>query len=154
MVAALSALLLVGAGCAQLGGTNGDVGIKQAMPAPVTNVLPEPTPAPEAAPTPPPLAPTENIPSLSAEALGNGQVKFNWNVTDDLTAANRFITIEGGVNPVHDGTNYWVRHDHTTRSFIWEGRAPGMHHYRLCITENNNNDTCVKYSNDVTVVVK
>lgn len=93
--------------------------------------------------------------ALRAEALGNSEVKFTWVAPEGLTDANRFILVEGTEeNPVHDGKHNWYRQYYTNRAVIWSGRSVGQLHYRICLTENGDADTCVRYSNDVPVNVQ
>ena len=93
--------------------------------------------------------------ALQAEALGNGEVKFTWAAPEGLTEANRFILVQGTEeNPLHDGKHNWFRQYYTNRAVIWRQLSRGQHHFRICLTENETQDTCVRYSNDVLVNVK
>lgn len=93
--------------------------------------------------------------ALSAQALGDGAVRFSWSAPDDLTDANRFILVQGDLAyPEHDGKHNWFRQFYTDREMTWTGLLSGVKHFRICLTENKQNDICTKYSNDVEVEVK
>lgn len=92
---------------------------------------------------------------LSAEALGNMEVKLSWNTSRSLDESNRFIIVRGNTeNPELDGKHYWIRQYHTVREAVWKQESTGPMHFRVCTTENNEKDTCVSYSNDVMVDVE
>lgn len=141
-----AAIMLAGAGCPST---------QEQTETPVSQPTANETATPSAAnPTITPTA-ASSLLTLSAEALGGNQVKLSWTAPNDLTDANRFIIVEGSeVNPVHDGKHSWLRQYHANRAVIWSKRSVGSLHYRLCLTENNQNDTCTKYSNDVMIQVK
>ncbi len=93
--------------------------------------------------------------TLHAEALGGGSVKLTWDTSKKLTDANRFIIIRGPAeNPAHTGHDYWIRQFYTVREAVWSKLPTGTMHFRLCLTENSQNDTCASYSNDVSVEVQ
>lgn len=93
--------------------------------------------------------------TLTGEALDNRQVKFTWETDAKLSDANRFIIVRSDKeNPSHTGTNQWSRFAYTVREAMLANQSLGSFHYRVCLTENNNPDVCVKYSDDVTVEVK
>jgi hypothetical protein len=137
----LAAIVLLGAGCAEVADTP-DVQFQ--------------TKAAETAPAEvvkTPEAPTDLV--LTAENIGNRSVKFTWTAPAGLTDANRFILVEGiEENPVHDGKHNWYRQYYANRAVVWGNQSSGRHHYRICLTENSDENTCVRYSNDVEVEVK
>ena len=93
--------------------------------------------------------------TLSAEALGDRQVKFTWETDAKLSDANRFIVVRSDKeNPVHSGANQWSRFAYSVREATLANQSLGSFHYRVCITANNNPDTCAKYSDDVVMDVK
>ncbi len=93
--------------------------------------------------------------SLQVEALGGGKVKLTWDTDAALTDANRFIIVRSDKeNPELTPKSYWIRQYRKNRETVWGAQPVGTFHYRICLTENNQNDTCVKYGNDVSVEVK
>ena len=146
-IIALATLVVVGAGCTPVeNNTNPSTKVKDA-----TTPLVAATTTETTLPVTPPSEEASDV-TLSAEALDNGQVKLSWTVPDSvsLTEANRFIIVEGEeANPVHDKRHNWFRQHSSIRAMVWTQRSSGTHHYRICITENNDHDTCVQYSNDV-----
>ncbi len=143
IVMLLGGILVLGVGCAQ---------------APEPPAMMEEKAAFDLGMTKPPAMMEEKDTSelvLTAEALGSGKVKFTWEAPTGLTEANRFILVEGTEeNPIHDGKHNWFRQYYANRAVVWAERSAGSTHYRLCLTENNDMDTCTTYSNDVTVNVQ
>ena len=93
--------------------------------------------------------------TLKAEAAGSQQVRLSWSAPEGLTEANRFILVrDEKTNPEHSGKNFWLRQHHSKREVVWINVPTGTMHFRVCITENNQNDTCAKYSNDAAVTVE
>ncbi len=93
---------------------------------------------------------------LTAEAMGSGKVKLSWQAPSGLDESNRFIIIrDDEENPVHNPEkNYWIRKNHLQSETIWEDTPTGTWHFRMCLTKNNEKDTCTEYSNNVSVEVK
>lgn len=142
-------LILIGAGCTAV---TPELQKKSSIP-------PESVGSPNTILTPEKDDEEENKPAeeltLEAEALGSGQVKFSWTAPSGLTEANRFILVQGTEeNPVHDGKHNWYRQYYANRAVIWSNLSSGPHHFRICLTENNDQDTCTIYSNDVELEVK
>lgn len=149
MCIALAAILFVGAGCAKTQGTE-----KATEPAvsleDITKLLGG---QPESS-LPEPLEASNGL-LLTAEPQGGEAIKLSWKLSKELSGANRFIAIrDDQKNPEHNGKNYWARFYYTKRETVWGGQPAGLRHYRICLTENNENDKCVMYSNDVAVEVK
>lgn len=97
---------------------------------------------------------TQNGLQLSAEVLGNGQVKFNWTKTDDIKTDRErgFVLVRSNTeNPVHDETNFWFRQSALKRENIWKDIPAGKQHFRICTLEK---EKCSVYSNDVELDVK
>lgn len=93
--------------------------------------------------------------TLEGSVLGGGQVKFTWQAPEGLTEANRFIIVQGlEENPVHDNKHNWFRQYYPNRAVIWGQLSAGPTHFRICLTENNDQDTCTRYSNDVFLEVQ
>lgn len=92
--------------------------------------------------------------TLSAEPLGDGEVKFVWQVPEDLVADKYILVRDDEKNPVHDGTNYWYRQFDPKREAIWNEQPTGTQHYRICRTIDEEGEECGEYSNDVEIEVK
>lgn len=93
--------------------------------------------------------------TLTATQQPGQEVKLSWNISDKLDESNRFIIIRDEKrDPEHTGKNFWVRQYYTNREYTWKNVPKGEQHFRICITEKNDIDTCVKYSNDVEVQVE
>jgi hypothetical protein len=93
--------------------------------------------------------------TLSAESFGDDGVKLSWTVPEGLDESNRFIIVRGEKeNPEHTGKNYWIRQSHLMSEATWIAVPTGENHFRICLTENNEKDACVSYSNDVMVNVE
>lgn len=138
-------LILLGVGCAEL--AEPGARMEKEDPAVVTESAPPQEP-------PAMMEKKEDL-TLQAEALGGGQVKFIWEAPAGLTEANRFILVQGTEkNPTHDGAHDWFRQYFTHREVVWGQISSGPRHFRICLTENNDGDMCVTYSNDVLVEVK
>lgn len=92
--------------------------------------------------------------NLSAEALGDGQVKLTWTKSDSInTDAERgFVLVRSQEkDPIHDETNYWFRQSAENRETVWKYILPGKQHFRICALQN---EKCAVYSNDVELEVK
>lgn len=88
---------------------------------------------------------------LKAEALGNGQVKFEWTVPEQLKSEEGYAILRGTEpNPTYPST-YWYLMGSAHREKVWGGLPTGTAHFRICQYKNN---TCAGYSNDVEVEVK
>lgn len=90
--------------------------------------------------------------ALSATALGNGRVKFDWTIPEGVekTEALRLVR-SPEANPEMNGRNYWYQVSGAWNSATWINLPKGTYHFRLCTFENNE---CKVYSNDVQVEVK
>lgn len=92
---------------------------------------------------------------LSAEIFNKGQVQLTWKAPENLNESNRFIIVRSeNENPEHSNLNSWIRQSHLIRTALWNDIPPGNWHFRVCLTENNEKDTCTKYSNDVLLTVE
>ena len=91
---------------------------------------------------------------LSAESLGDGEVKFSWTAPEGLDETNRFIIVrDEEINPEHTNKNFWSRQNHLKREFTWIDVPTGEMHFRICLTEDDEKDLCTSYSNNVTLTV-
>lgn len=154
-ILALAVLALVGAGCApatEPQGTNETPGTGDYGANPPSGETSNET-------TPGAAEPAGDL-TLTAEAMGNMEVKLAWKTagafeTSKLNESNRFILVRGDTeNPAHDGKHDWIRQNHTIRDVVWKQTKTGPAHFRLCITQNNEKDICTVYSNNVSVDVK
>lgn len=142
-------LLLIGAGCPSLSDTT--TPSPTTTPGPVVNTKPDTVP--DTDDDDEDVMENEDF-TLSAEALGNGQVKFSWEVPDDMdvTSDHRFLLVRSkDEDPEHDGKNFWFRRAGTERATTWLEQPTGTYHYRVCLMKD---DMCSTYSNDVEVEVK
>lgn len=90
---------------------------------------------------------------LEAEAQGNGQVAFTWEVADSVEKTDKYRLIRSEeMNPEFDGKNYWLQIHHTKSEYSWIGLPTGTMHFRLCTFEKASN-SCTGYSNNVMVEV-
>lgn len=93
--------------------------------------------------------------TLTAKALGDGQVQLTWTAPADLDESHRFILVrDDKADPEHTGLNYWLRQHHSKREVVWMNNPTGTMYFRLCLTENDEKDKCVHYSDDAEVIVK
>ncbi|MBP9695415.1 MAG: hypothetical protein KBD73_03380 [Candidatus Magasanikbacteria bacterium] len=164
LVSISAAILLIGAGCSQTTDSNdGNIGIKDADTVPADNTTPTPglsTPTPNEVQdnntNPAPV--TSNISGelvLTAQAQTDRSVKLSWSAPEGLDQTNKFIIVSGpDAYPTHDGKHKWFRQFYTNREMIWRDLLPGTIHFRICLTENSNNDICTKYSNDTEVYLE
>lgn len=149
-------LLIAGAGCAEVDNPSAqDDSLKNEESTNVVNPATSEFNEEKSAQGESALVGQDNELNLSAEAIGENSVKFLWTAPKNLTEANRFIIVQGTEeNPAHDGKHNWFRQYYANRAVVWANLSGGKHHFRICITENNNNDSCVRYSNDVEVKIE
>jgi hypothetical protein len=92
---------------------------------------------------------------LTAQAQTDRSVKLTWSAPEGLNQTNKFIIVSGpDAYPTHDGKHHWFRQFYTNREMIWRDLLPGTVHFRICLTENSNNDVCTKYSNDTEAYIE
>jgi hypothetical protein len=161
------AILLIGAGCSQTSDNKDEnIGIKDADTVPADNT-PQSTTTPEPSMPAPsegqsnntnPTPVTSNISGelvLTAQAQTDRSVKLTWSAPEGLNQTNKFIIVSGpDAYPTHDGKHHWFRQFYTNREMIWRDLLPGTVHFRICLTENSNNDVCTKYSNDTEAYIE
>lgn len=92
--------------------------------------------------------------ALAAESLGNGEVRFEWSVSEDLVSLTYIIVRGDEVDPMHDGTNFWFRQHDPRRTATWIEQPVGTWHYRICQTVDKAGNECGAYSNDVEITVE
>ena len=168
-----AAILIIGVGCEQLSetSTGDDSGLKtkDANETMVKPSVPEPAvPPPAVEPEPPktgdtmekktdtpPVSKIDGTLVLTAQAQTDRSVTLTWSAPEGLTEANRFILVQGpDAYPVHDGKHHWFRQFYTSRELNWKDLLPGTIHFRICMTEDHNNDVCTKYSNDTEAYIE
>ncbi len=92
--------------------------------------------------------------TLQAEAKGNKEVRFSWEITGTMPQTEKFRLIRSSQpNPEFNGKNYWLQVDSRNSEYIWIALPKGNMHVRLC-SFNTETETCDIYSNDVMVEVK
>lgn len=92
--------------------------------------------------------------NLSAETLGEGQVKLTWTKSDDIKtdAEKGFVLVRSEkTNPENDGINFWFRQSSEKRETVWKAIPAGKLHFRVCALQE---EKCAVYSNDVELEVK
>lgn len=92
--------------------------------------------------------------NLTAEALGDGMVKFVWEKSDDVATDKErgFVLVRSeNANPENDGTNFWFRQSADKRETVWKDVPAGKLHFRICALRE---EKCAVYSNDVELEVK
>jgi hypothetical protein len=89
--------------------------------------------------------------TLTAKAIGNGMVQFNWTFPEGVSNPRTFHLVRGqNENPTQPPGN-WYKVDGKSRSTIWVKLGKGNQHFRICTWEINK---CGSYSNDVLVDVE
>ncbi|MBI5728177.1 MAG: hypothetical protein HY984_00290 [Candidatus Magasanikbacteria bacterium] len=146
-------LLTVGAGCAEQNQTT-DTGAKPAdadSGAAITaTVSPSTTIEIKSDKESQPTETTEL--KLTAEALGNGEVKLQWTLPDAMVTTDGFRLIRAKQeNPVNDGKNYWYKTNSRRHEYVWTKVTTGTQHIRVCTLKG---EDCIAYSNDAAVEVK
>ena len=92
---------------------------------------------------------------LNIEALGGRKVKLTWDAPAGLDDSNRFVLFHStNKDELHNGKNFWFRKNYTERDMEWENIPLGSRYFRICITEDDNVDTCTRYSQSVLVEVE
>lgn len=138
-VAVLGVFLLMGAGCAT--STPETKPTDQATNNTATPPAENPTPSEETTPDF----------KLSAEALGNNQVKFTWEIPSGVAEPASFRLVRGPKeNPVFPGS-YWYQLLGSKRETTWINLPVGKQYFRICTFVNNE---CSTYSNSIEVDVK
>lgn len=91
--------------------------------------------------------------ALTAKALGNSMVKFQWTVSEVETDKEKGFVLVRSMDeePVHDGLNYWFRQYYRNREATWVDLPTGTMHFRICALQNGE---CAVYSNDIELEVK
>ena len=135
-----SLLLLAGAGC---GDTTDTLQTKSANAPATTSENTSPNTATD--------QPKTSEFTLTAEAAGNGHVRFIWNTPNDVQAKDGFRLVRGPLeNPSYPG-NFWYHRPAGDSQANWIKLPKGKQHFRVCAFENKK---CTAYSNDVEVTVK
>ena len=90
--------------------------------------------------------------TLTAEALGNREVKISWTIPDGevMTEGIHLVRSEKE-NPEFDGKTYWYQPGPDRHDVTWKNVPTGTQHVRLCIVKD---EKCEIYSQDVMVEVK
>lgn len=136
--AALSVLLLMGAGCSQS---------PTETPPPIDQPQVQ-LPATEPTPTEP--AQGSDL-VLTGEALGNNMVKFSWQIPQGMEEPASFRLVRGPSEDPALPRSYYFQVLGSKREITWTGLLPGKQFFRICTYVNNE---CKEYSNNVEVEVK
>jgi len=90
---------------------------------------------------------------LTAEALGDRVIQFNWEVPENLAADSEGYRFSRDTeeNPDVNKDGWWWERGPAHRELKWEGLPTGQAHFRMCVIKE---DVCTAYSNDVEVDVK
>jgi len=145
-------LLLAGAGCAQNASEpystkSADSGTTQEE---QDAGAPSETPSEEEPSGDEEAAPSEF--TLSAEAVGNRTVRFEWQVPKDLAKeAEGYRFSHSRDNLMNGLTSWWWERGPAHRDHEWSGLPLGPSYFRLCIVRNGR---CTEQSNIVGVDVQ
>ncbi len=140
-------LLLLGAGCGNLGVTGSEANRDGVKPADESHMEQEDQAVIEEKEV------MESGFTLSGEVMGDS-VKLSWTYDDDLPEDARFILVRGeDENPEHDSLNYWYRVHGSKRSATWIGQPEGAFHYRVCQVDEKEGE-CGEYSNDLQLTIE
>lgn len=147
-IAGISAtLLLVGAGCGNLGVTGSEANRDGVKPDEETRMEQEETTTIKKS------SAEQTGFVLSGEAMGDS-VELSWTYDDDLPEDARFILVRGEEeNPEHDSLNYWYRVHGSKRSATWIGQPEGTFFYRVCQVDEKDG-SCNEYSNDLELTIE
>jgi hypothetical protein len=93
--------------------------------------------------------PTNNEIELSARAIGNNAVNFEWKVGNTAAESSEGWRILYGTepNPTYPST-WWFERSKPHRQKLWSGLPAGHAYFRLCQVIG---DACMIYSNNVEV---
>ncbi len=109
--------------------------------------------------TTPPTTPTStgettssNSFTIAAEAQGKGAVQVRWSTPSDAKPNSVFRVVYGPNNaPSLPGSRWYARSSNDYHDATITGVPAGTMHFRMCEWNNN---TCLRYSNEVLVEVK
>ncbi|MFA6427003.1 MAG: hypothetical protein WCW16_00950 [Candidatus Magasanikbacteria bacterium] len=133
-------LLFVGAGCSNTVQDNSNIPSK-----------PADTPNQETTSTDNQDTDNQQQIALTANALGDATVKFEWNVPTNLESEEGYRIVYGtDSNPTFPSL-WWFERGPTHREKVWSGLPLGVAHFRVCAVVD---DACGEYSNDVEVDIK
>lgn len=145
-VAALSIVVLVGAGCSPTPQTPPPAAQNQ-------DQVSTPPTAENGAMTEGQTKPAGSELKLTAEAEGRNMVTFRWELPSGMTEPSVFRLVrDAKPDPVSPG-NYYYTVMGSKRSTTWISLPTGKQYFRIC-TYNTDEDKCDVYSNGVEVDVR